>query len=379
MLSKKQLIKKVLAIFSPSENAYSETFIQAHRRLAFDVKYYYGGYLPYKLDGQEQLVKFSIAERIKKKLDTRFNLYEHALLNSLKREKIDIVLAEYGPTAAKSLKVIAAVGLPLVVHFHGYDASIDSIKKEYTKAYNAVFSYACCIVAVSNKMKQSLIGLGCPADKIVVSVYGPDAAYLQLRPSYSLKQFIGVGRLVEKKGHEYTIRAFKKVVNIYPAARLLLVGDGILSSSLKALSKELGLQNNIEFTGIKTGPELLEFYQQSTAFVQHSVTARDGDEEGTPVAILEAQAARLPVISTYHAGIPDVVIHNETGLLVTEKDIEGMAEAMIRILAEEGLAATMGKAATQRIAQHFLMEKNLAELTGIIEQCIVTSSHPEKQ
>jgi glycosyltransferase involved in cell wall biosynthesis len=106
----------------------------------------------------------------------------------------------------------------------------------------------------------------------------------------------------------------------------------------------------------------------SIAFVQHSVTAPNGDAEGTPVAILEAQAAALPVISTHHAGIPDVVIHNETGLLVSEGDIEGMAENLVKVLQDENLPKKLGEAGRKRIAENFTLEKHLNSLSKEISK-----------
>lgn len=360
-------MKKTLAIFSPTKNACSETFIQAHKNLPFNIKYYYSGFLPTILEGKQSLFEFTIAEKIKIRINKKFSLSEHALMNSLKRENVDCVLAEYGPTACAVLKVVEHLKIPMVVHFFGYDASVKSILNEYGTRYRQVFSYANTIIVVSRKMKSDLITLGCPSHKLLLSICGPDPNFFENRPCYLDAQFISVARFVEKKAPYLTIIAFKKVAEEFPYAKLIMIGDGQLMGICKNLVRGLGLENNIEFKGIQNPNEIRHIYEKSLAFVQHSIVAENGDCEGTPVAILDAQASALPVISTIHAGIPDVVINDETGLLVEEWDVEGMTKNMIRILVEEGLAEKLGKAGRKRIMEHFTMEKHLNVLRCLIK------------
>lgn len=359
---------KTLAIFSPNKNAYSETFIQAHKKLPFDIKFYYGGTLPSALEGNENILKTSFRERIKRKLLEGFSFAEKRLIYSLRREKVDCILAEYGTTAADSLNVLEYLKKPLVVHFHGFDASVDKVIETYKEKYNSVFTYASRIIVVSNKMKADLIRIGCPEEKLVVNCCGPDASFFDVKPGCNNQQFVSVGRFVEKKGPLQTINAFKKVASEFPNAKLVMAGDGILLESSKRLGDSLGLQDNIAFPGVLNKEQVQQLFNGSIAFVQHSVVAEDGDSEGTPVAVLEAQAAGLPVISTFHAGIPDVIINGETGLLVEENDVAGMAKNMIRILKEKSLAPLLGDAGRKRISENFTMEKHLAILKKEIEK-----------
>lgn len=361
---------KTIAIFSPNQDAYSETFIHAHKNLNFKIKFYHSGLLPTKLEESANLFKFDIFEKIRIRIYPTFNLSEHALINSLKREKVDCVLAEYGPTACATLKVVKYLKLPLVVHFHGYDASVTEVLNQYREAYHTVFSYAKAIIAVSEKMKRGLIEQGCPANKITVSIYGPNPVFFENVPLYNTLQFITVGRFVEKKSPYLIIAAFKKVVDEVPNVKLVMVGEGPLLSVCKNLVRALELEKNIEFKGVQSLKQIKALFEESLAFVQHSVVAENGDSEGTPVVILEAQAAALPVISTLHAGIPDVVINNETGLLVEELNTEEMARNMIRFSKEKGLAEKFGKAGRKRVIENFTMEKHLQCLESIIERSI---------
>jgi glycosyltransferase involved in cell wall biosynthesis len=361
---------KTLAIFSPSRNAYSETFIQAHKKLPFNIKYYYDGDLPTKLEGSTAIAQFNFLQKVKKRIDTRFNHYEHALINSLKREKIDCVLAEYGITACAALNVVEHLKIPMVVHFHGYDASVKSILADYKEQYKKMFAYVKAVIVVSKKMKQTLIDCGCSAEKLIVSVYGPDPVFFNINPCRNSQQFIAIGRFVEKKAPNVTILAFKKVTDKFPKAKLVMIGDGDLLSSCKELATNLGIRSNVEFTGVLVSKQIQTIMEKSIAFVQHSVIAENGDSEGTPVAILEAQAASLPVISTYHAGIPDVVINNETGLLVKERDIDGMAKNMLRLLKEENMSKNLGEAGRSRITENFTLENHLSTVARTISKAI---------
>ncbi len=110
--------------------------------------------------------------------------------------------------------------------------------------------------------------------------------------------------------------------------------------------------------------------RQVRAFVQHSMTAISGDSEGTPVGILEAGGAGLPVISTYHAGIPDVVEDGITGYLVNEGDIELMADRMIAVAQDSALAARMGVAAQAKVLSNYTLEKSISRLITIIETAV---------
>lgn len=359
-------MRKTLAIFSPNKNAYSETFIQAHKKLPFNIKFYYGGSLPGALEGNENILKLSFSERIKRKLLKGFSFEEKRLLFSLRQEKVDCVLAEYGTTAADSLKVIQYLKLPLVVHFFGFDASVKNVLKKYSVQYKAVFDYASKVIVVSKKMHEALLDLGCNSTKLQITYCGPDSSFFSLNPDFNNQQFILVGRFVEKKAPYLSIAAFKNVLKEFPDAKLIMVGDGSLLNICKNLVRAWNLGDNIRFTGILKLSEIKSLFQNSIAFVQHSISAEDGDSEGMPVAILDAQAAGLPVLSTYHAGIPDVVINNETGLLVKEFDVEGMTNSMLRILKENSLAKKLGNTGRKRVKEKFTMERHL----GTIEQCI---------
>ena len=217
-------------------------------------------------------------------------------------------------------------------------------------------------------MYEQLIKIGCPKEKLILNTYGPNDDFLKLTPTLEKEQFIAIGRFTNKKAPYYTILAFKNVVTQYPNAKLIMAGDGYLLNTCKNLVKLYQLEKNVAFVGVITPDEYRNYLTNSRAFVQHSITAENGDMEGTPLAVLEASAAGIPVISTNHAGIPDVVINNETGYLVDEHDVNTMATKMIDLLNDKEKASKMGQASKQRIQDHFSMQKHIDTLNILIQK-----------
>lgn len=364
-----------LAIISPKQNAYSETFIQAHKSIpGMNVRFYFGGLIPNALEGKGSLLPKRFYERayfrIKVKLFRRNSLREELLIRSFKQQKIECVLAEFGPTAVAVLPVCQQLKIPLIAHFHGFDASIKSVLQEYELGYKAVFDYASAVISVSSAMTKVLLNIGCPRDKLLQNTYGPAIAFLDLNPALDTTKFVGIGRFVDKKAPYYTILAFNEVAKKYPDARMVIAGHGPLHNTCINLVNYLGLEKNIVLPGVISPEQFRSHLMESVAFVQHSITAENGDQEGTPVAILEASAAGLPVISTYHAGIPDVIIHGETGLLVAEHDVKGMAEHMVHILENPSLAAQMGAKGKENIRNNFSLERHLQTIGNLVERVV---------
>ena len=360
-----------IAIISPSKNAYSETFIQAHKNyLNGKIFYYYGDYKDLYLEGKDRVNNNSrtIYYKLKRKLfKKKYSwLLNQLFIHSLEKNKIDVVLVEYGTTAEIYLEPIQRLNLPLIIHFHGYDAS----KKRIIRAnnnYRNSFNYANYVIAVSKKMYQDLLTLGCPQSKLVLNPYGPHPDFFKVNPLFNNNQFIAVGRFVNKKAPYYLLLSFAEVVKEFPNAQLIIAGKGELWETCNNLCAVLGLEKNVTLPGIVSPEQFQAHLSESLAFIQHSVIAKDGDSEGTPVAILEACAAGLPVISTYHAGIPDVVIEGYNGFLVEEHDYKAMAIKIKEILNEKEIAIRMGENSRKRIHDNFKLERHINQLDELIK------------
>ncbi len=362
-----------IAICSVMYDAYSETFIQAHKQLLKgEILFYNSEWVPTRLETKSLFPhKYWFFRHLIDGLKyiglSKFSSAEIGFFRSLKKKEPDVVLAEYAVCGAEILEVVRALQIPLVIHCHGFDVSRYKIVEKYKDRYIEAFEYASSVIGVSSKMCQMLEELGCPKEKIVYTCYGPNADFLNLVPDYSGGYALAVGRFVEKKSPLLTLKAFAKVIKVHPDAKLEFVGDGDLLDKSKRLAVELNIDHAVTFNGSVDAASVKMKMQSALFFVQHSVRSSDGDMEGTPVAILEAQAAGLPVVSTRHAGIPDVVIENVTGYLVEELDVEGMIQAMLKLFGNKDQCIQMGAEARKRIKSHFTIENHISTLQKVLE------------
>lgn len=303
-----------------------------------------------------------------------------AYLKVFRERRIEAALAEYGEMGVQVMDAAARAEIPLIVHFHGYDASVTSVLEEHRETYPRMFGIASAVIAVSRAMQRKLIELGAPAEKVHYNPYGVDCdRFRGADPGEAPPLFIAVGRFTEKKAPQITITAFAKVLNACPDARLRMIGEGPLLEQCKLLANNLGISSAITFQGAQDHSVIEREMQNARCFVQHSVVAPSGDSEGTPVSILEAGATGLPVVSTRHAGIPDVVLEGQTGFLVDEGDASGMADRMIQLAEQPELARVMGNAARKHILDNFSKHQRISNLWNIIESCISKDRQPGMQ
>lgn len=274
----------------------------------------------------------------------------------LKRHGAEVVLAEYGPMGSLLARTCDEVGIPLYVHFHGYDATSLLKDKWLVRHYKIMFRRAAGVIAPSRFLANRLAKMGCPEDKLHVSGCGVDPT--QFSPtSREPQRMIAVGRMVEKKAPHLTIRAFAQICRNFPGARLDMIGDGPMVDECRDLIHDLGVGERIHLHGAQTHDAVADMMQTASIFVQHSVTGRDGNTEGLPVAILEAMASGLPIISTHHSGIPEAVDDGITGILVAEHDVGGMAAAMAELLDDPQRSARLGEAGRARVLARFTRDQ----------------------
>lgn len=370
-----------VAIFSPSKNSYSESFIQAHRNLPeAEVLFFHDGQYPTALEGKPLVPpkKRSFFQRlltyVARKLGKKIFIPATPLEYFLSKNKVDVVLAEYGWTGLTVLNTCKRLGLPLVVHFHGNDAASYTYTANSGARYHPLFQEASAFIAVSRVMEKMLLEYTCPPDKLYYNVYGPHSRFLDLlrnTETINVQTFLAIGRFVPKKAPHKTLFAFAQALKVFPHAKLIFIGGGELLHVCKDIAKQLGIYESVYFKGIVPHEKVQAYMKTALAFVQHSVRAEDGDMEGTPVAILEAMAAGLPIISTRHAGIMDVVLEGETGLLCDEHDVAHMAKNMCTLLANPSKAFTMGQAGRKRVQKHYTQERHLKKLREILAKSTV--------
>ncbi len=292
---------------------------------------------------------------------------DDAITAFLRQKKVGVILAEFGTSGADIFPHAKQLGIPLVVHFHGHDAHRRSVVDEYRARYKGMFEYAFRIISVSHLMTAALIDLGADPAKVVYNPYGPRDKFFDIVPAYKSQTVLSVGRFTDIKANYLTLAAFRIALKEHPDAQLVMAGDGELLETCRTLASVWGIQANVSFPGAVIHDQVTRHYSAASIFAQHSVTPSYGDAEGTPVTILEAGAAGLPTISTRHAGIPDVVAHDETGYLIAERDVEEMGRRMSQLLGDETLRRKMGSNARERVRSHYSMSRHIRVLQELLD------------
>ncbi len=280
----------------------------------------------------------------------------------------DIIHCHFGTNGLPfaTIKELGLTRSKLVTTFHGADLS-SLVTKFGASVYERLFRWGDLFLPVSEYWRRELIRLGCDPGKIAVQRMGVDCESFQpvMRQEPNMPtRFVAVGRLVEKKGHIYSLRALARLSRHRPEVswKLDLIGGGVDEKALRLAANELGISAAVTFHGPISHTKTLELMRRGDIFVLPSVTAENGDMEGIPVALMEASAMGLPVITTYHSGIPELVCHGESGLLSAERDVEGLAANLETMLDHPERWPSFGQAGRQRVGQYFNRAKLASNL-----------------
>jgi len=270
---------------------------------------------------------------------------------------IDAFHIHFGPNFFEFEPLFEIIDTYLVVSFYGYDAS-KYILENGERCYDRLFRRANLITTPTEVMRNELIRIGCPEDKIVVHRCGVEIPEQTRNTNKSAEMvtMLTVARFVEKKGVEFALRAVAACPN-HAQFRYRIIGDGPLKAQLVDLTDKLGIKDTVEFLGFLPIEKIREEMEAADIVVLTSVTATNGDQEGLPVTLVEAQAMGLPVISSYHSGIPELVVHGSTGLLSAERDVKLIAEHMDTLINNPALRVSMGAKGRQRTLAEFDIEK----------------------
>jgi colanic acid/amylovoran biosynthesis glycosyltransferase len=219
---------------------------------------------------------------------------------------------------------------------------------------------------VSQSLADRLVASGCERSKIVVLHSGIECgkfSYIQRR-LYKGEQakILTIGRLTEKKGIFYAIQAVARVIATGRNLSFTIIGEGPLRVELQRLSEELGVSESIKLIGWRTHSEVVGLIETAHVLLAPSVTGADGDEEGIPNSVKEAMATGMPVLSTSHGGIPELVEDGVSGYLVAERNTEAMADRLLYLIDHPQTWDAMGRAARTRVLEQFDTEKLNDEL-----------------
>lgn len=284
----------------------------------------------------------------------------HTTASFLRCEPYDILHCQFGGHGPLAERLISrgAVRAKLVTSFRGNDLTASVAARPHR--FKDLFRNGHLFMPVSQNFRDRLMAYGVPPERIVVHHSGIDVR----RFTFSARQapqgpveLLLVGRLTEKKGHVYALEALAKVIETGRDARLTLIGDGELRGALRERCSDLGIGNRVVFRGSCSQEEVISVMQSSHLLLAPSVTAATGGQEGIPNVLKEAMATGMPVVSTFHSGIPELVLHGISGLLVPERDSDAIASSLISLLDHPEHWPAMGLAARRKVEAEFDSER----------------------
>jgi colanic acid/amylovoran biosynthesis glycosyltransferase len=299
------------------------------------------------------------------------------------QKQYDIVHCQFGTVSFRGMafRTINTPKAKLLTIFRGHDISY-FVEEKGEQVYAPLFKQGDYFLANCEFFKRRAIELGCPPDKIRVHGSGLDCSRFpfQVRqfPQDGVVRIATTGRLVEKKGIEYSIRAVAQVLKQYPNLEYIIIGEGPLRSQLEQLIRSLNAEPSIKLVGQKSQAELTELLETAHLFVAPSVTAADGNQDAPINVLKEAMAMGLPVVSTLHGGIPELVEENVSGFLVPERNADAIADRLIYLIEHPERWAAMGRAGRAFVEQHYNLNRLNDTLVNLYQSLLQPSSVVQK-
>lgn len=299
-----------------------------------------------------------------------------SLSRALKVHDPRIVHAHFGTCGPAALALARALRIPLVVTFHGHDATMteDELRKtirgrELLNQKVKLIEGTGMFIAVSEYIRQRLLERGYPEEKIIVLHNGIELGFFQPQRDIKRESYVVfVGRFVEKKGVHYLIKAAEQIARTGIDFEVILIGDGPLESELKEQANRANIP--CRFTGFLPVEEVRSWLEKAAVVAIPSVTAENGDTEGLPTVLLEAQAMETPVVATRHSGIPDGMLPGKTGELVDERDHVALAKEIHSFLISPDKRREYGENARRFVAERFDMKTQVRQLEGLYKTLI---------
>lgn len=285
------------------------------------------------------------------------------------RRKPDVMLCHFGYTALRMRPVADRLNIPQAVHFHGVDLSSSLRNRWYRWSLEATLPRIERVIAVGSRQEAWLKDQGVDPSRVArIPCGAPIAEFARQRPMPAgPPTFITVSRLSAQKGVDVNIRAFATIAADLPEARLVVVGDGPDRDVLPPLAQELGVADQVRFTGILPPDEVRRELEDATAFLQHSLD-HAGWYEGFGVSLTEAMSMEMPSVVSACGGLMDQVTDGETGLVCPQGDVAAVAEAMRALATDPDLARRLGRAARKSALENFDTERQVAKLNDLLHQ-----------
>lgn len=284
-------------------------------------------------------------------------------------ENIKLIHAHFGQNGIAAIKLKNRLNVPLITSFYGYDSG--RLGEKYKPFYKELIKNGDLFLALSNDMKSDLITLGFPEKKIIIHHLGIDLHLFN--PCDADKEkfiLLTVARLDEVKGIEYVLKGLSLFLEKYPDQKdkiqYRIIGGGVYEKVIKSLIIELKLNENVflfnNLVNSNSRGIVLDEIKKCDVFTLCSFITTDKAKEGTPIVLMEAQSCGKPCIATHHAGIPEIVVNEKTGILVKEKSPEGIFEALKNLYFNSNLRKYYGINARLYMYEEFNQEIQMKKL-----------------
>jgi colanic acid/amylovoran biosynthesis glycosyltransferase len=314
---------------------------------------------------------------------SRFEQIEEGVLNlfgrspyfeqTLRKKKAKLIHAHFAWEGFKMMHVKRRLGLPLITSFYGVDIFKHTRNPLYRMQLSRLFEAGDLFLAITDNMRRFLIErLDGPAEKIITHYGGADLRKFPFsirKPSNEIS-IIMCGRLIEKKGFEYGIRAFARAFREHSNIKMKIIGTGPLWKKLEELIGSLSLKNEIRLLGSKNYTDYIKELGKSNILLAPSIESADGDREGLPTVLYEALSMGIPTVATRYSGIPELIKDGANGFLVEEKNIDELTGKLITLIENKDLWQKFGTAGRGEIEENFDMIKQTKKLEGYYQKLI---------
>lgn len=302
--------------------------------------------------------------------------------NVIKSKNTVLLHAHFGTEGFYHLGIKKKTKLPLVTTFYGADVSkMPQIRPRWLKRYQRLFDIGSLFLAEGPYMAQAIVDLGCPPHKVLVQHLGIDLQKIEFLPRFRSNkkpvQILMACSFREKKGIPFGIEAFARAIRKFPEMELRIIGgaksleEKNFMEKCKNIARLEGVAEKVHFLGYLSYNHYLKESNAAHIFLAPSIKSSDGDTEGgAPVSIIEASASGMPIISTQHCDIPNVVIDRKSGILVPERDIGLLSNAILEIATDPEIWPEMGEIGRSHIEKEFDIFKQISRMEEIYDKLI---------
>lgn len=312
----------------------------------------------------------------------RTDFYYPCFYTYLKKRGAALIHSHFGNRGYFDLKLKEKLGVPQITMFYGHDASMMAQEEIWKKRYKELFSRCELFFAEGNHMRNVLIGLGCAPEKVIVQRLGVDLdkiAFIPRRLTNGRKvRMLIASTFRDKKGVTFCLEAFANILQKHKNVELSIIGDAGRSEREIAYKQEVvqtirnrGLEGRINMLGFIDYPGFIEEAKKHDIFLSHSIVGADGETEGgAPVTLIEMSAYGMPVLSTLHCDIPEVILDGKSGFLVPEKDVAALTDRLEYLVTHPETWEILGRTGREHIEKEYDAIKQASKLEEIYSRLI---------